>query len=250
MLKSFIVLLSSLFITGCGSLFSPYALFENDNNVNKTLLIVKGSVEYHILPQDRVKIIFYRNPQQSSKSATGELGQPINSKGILVDTAGYVSLPLIGKLKIGGLTQTQASDFIKQQLRRYLNNPSVYVEVLNKRIYILGEVKSPGIIELTKEKMTLFEAIASVGGFTEDAVKDEIIIVSDNDGQKLTMRTVNLTDFEHIKYASLLLRPNEIIYVQASGWKEFKSKASNFTSPFDFISKLATPFLTFKFLTD
>ncbi len=57
-----------------------------------------------------------------------------------------------------------------------LNSPSVYVEVLNKRIYVLGEVNRPGVVKLDKEKMTLFEALAFSGDLTDNAVRNNIII--------------------------------------------------------------------------
>jgi len=238
-------------LAGCGSLDSEYQLVQNEKStVQEDVAVSKGSIEYRILPQDRLKIVFYRDPQQSAEVSTGELGQEMNRDGILVNTAGYVSLPLIGKVKVGGLTQTQASERITQRLRKYLNSPSVYVEVMNKRIYVLGEVNKPGVVKLDREKMTIFEAIAFSGDLTDNAVRDNIIIVSHKPGKGLTMRSVDLTQFRKMRYASLMLRPNDIVYVQPDGWKEFRVKSKNFTAPFETITKIAAPFVTLKYLDD
>ncbi len=252
MLKKSIAAVGALFVlVGCGSLDSEYQLVQNEKStVQEDVAVPKGSIEYRILPQDRLKIVFYRDPQQGAEVSTGELGQEMSRDGILVNAAGYVTLPLIGKVKVAGLTQTQAADRITQRLRKYLNSPSVYVEVMNKRIYVLGEVNKPGVVKLDREKMTLFEAIAFSGDLTDNAVRDNIIIVSNKPGKGLTMRSVDLTNFKTMRYASLMLRPNDIVYVQPDGWKEFRVKSNNFTAPFETITKIAAPFVTLKYLSD
>jgi polysaccharide export outer membrane protein len=226
-------------------------LVQNQKStVQEDVAVPKGSIEYRILPQDRLKVVFYRDPQQSAEVSTGELGQEMNRDGILVNAAGNIKLPLIGKIKVAGLTQSQAADRITQRLRKYLNAPSVYVEVMNKRIYVLGEVNKPGVVKLDREKMTLFEAIAFSGDLTDSAVRDNVIIVSNKPGKGLTMRSVDLTNFKKMRYASLMLRPNDIVYVQPDGWKEFRVRSNNFTAPFETITKIAAPFVTLKYLSD
>ena len=158
--------------------------------------------------------------------------------------------PLAGKVKVAGLTQTQAADRITERYKTYLNTPSVYVEVLNKRLFVLGEVKKPGVIPIDKEKMTLFEALANAGDLTDDAVRNEIMILSNSPTKGMQIRTVDLTNFDTMKYASLMLRPNDIVYVKPDNWKEFKVASDNYTSPFETITKLAAPFVTLKYLAD
>jgi polysaccharide export outer membrane protein len=247
--RSIIMTTILLLLTGCGSLNSEYQLVQ-DEEATQEVIVAKGSIEYRILPQDRLKVILYKDPEQSSQGMTGELGQDMSKDGILVDVAGYVTLPLAGKVKVSGLSQTQAADRITQRYRRYLNTPSVYVEVLNKRIYVLGEVNTPGVVKLDREKMTLFEAIAFSGDLTDFAVRDNIIIVSNDLRKGLQMRSVDLTNFKTMRYASLMLRPNDIVYVQPDGWKEFRVKSDNFTAPFETITKIAAPFVTLKYLSD
>jgi polysaccharide export outer membrane protein len=237
----------SLLIVGCGN-DSDYKLLQSTHAV-ESQKITDRSIEYRILPQDRLQVILYKDPNQENMAMTGELGQPMTNKGILVDTAGNIVLPLIGKVHVAGLTQTQAADKITRLYKKYLNTPSVYVEVLNKRILVLGEVKKPGVIELDKEKMTLFEALAHAGDLTDSAVRNSIIILS-NDKHGMHIRRVDLTHFDTMTYASLMLRPNDIVYVQPDNWKEFKVASDNFTKPFETITKIAAPFVTLKYLND
>ncbi len=235
----------SFILGGCAG--QDYKLAQTEQPITQEK-VSDRSIEYRILPQDRLEIALYKDPAQDTTGSLNELGQSMNQKGILVNAAGYISLPLIGKIKVAGLTQSQAADRITVQYKKYLNTPSVYVEVLNKRLFVLGEVKNPGVIKLDKEKMTLFEAIAFAGDLTDDAVRNEIIILSNSNTKGMQMRKVDLTNFDTMRYASLMLRPNDIVYVQPDNWKEFKVASDNFTSPFETIAKIAAPFVTIKYL--
>jgi polysaccharide export outer membrane protein len=238
---------AALLIGGC-STNEDYKLLQTDHSV-ESQKVTDRSIEYRILPQDRLEVVLYKDPNQESLSTNSELGQSMSKNGILVNAAGYITLPLIGKVKVAGLTQSQAADKITKMYKKYLNTPSVYLEVLNKRIFVLGEVHKPGPITLDKEKMTLFEAIAHAGDLTDSAIRNNVIILS-NTTHGLQMRRVDLTRFDTMNYASLMLRPNDIVYIQPDDWKEFKVSSSNFTSPFETITKIAAPFVTLKYLDD
>ncbi len=240
-----------LLLSGC-AYKSNYELVQTDKNLTReTKKFDDRSIEYLILAQDRLEISLYKDPAQDSMSdSSSELGQSMNDNGILVNVAGYISLPLIGKVKVSGLTQSQAADRITNQYKRYLNTPTVYVEVLNKRLFVLGEVNKPGVIKLDKEKMTLFEAIAFAGDLTDWAVREEIVIVSNSPGKGMEMRAVDLTNFDTMRYSNLMLRPNDIVYVRPNGWKEFRVASDDFTTPFQTVTKIAAPFVTLKYLSD
>jgi len=247
-MKLMVIIGILLILGGCGG--QEYKLVQTQKPVSDKK-VSDRSIEYLILPQDRLEVSLYKDPSQESLGGgTGELGQRMNQNGILVNAAGYIPLPLIGKIKVSGLTQSQAADRITEQYKKYLNTPSVYVEVLNKRLFVLGEVKSPGVIKIDKEKMTLFEALAFAGDLTDDAVRNDIIILSNSATKGLQMRHVNLTNFDTMKYASLMLRPNDIVYVQPDDWKEYKVASDNYLTPLDTITRLAAPFVTLKYLTN
>jgi len=253
MFKIKLVVLASvlLLLNGCTG-DSDYQLLQTKKNTtDENTKVTAGSIEYLILPQDRLLVSLYKDPADSPEIATnGELGQTMNRKGLLVNAAGFISLPLIGKVKVGGLTQTQAADYITKRYKKYLNTPSVYVEVMNKRLFVLGEVNKPGVIPITNEKMNLFEAIASAGDLTDSAVRDSVTIISKSPARGIQMRTINLTNFDTMRYASLMLRPNDIVYVKPSSWKAFRVASADYTSPFVTLTKIASPFVTLKYLFD
>jgi len=209
-----------------------------------------ASIEYKILPQDRLKVILYRDPGQISSEKVQKLGEEVVPGGVLVNAKGYARLPLIGNVKVSGLTQTQAADKIQRLYKDQLTEPSVYVEIMNKRLFVLGEVNKQGVVPVDKEKMTLFEALAHAGGFTDHAVRNEVVVISYDQKRGMTMRTVDLTDFDHLGYASLMLRPNDVVYVKPNEWKKFRVASDEYTSPFSTVAKIAAPFVTLKYLSD
>ena len=242
-----VVILISVFLllNGCAGK-SDYQLLQSDRYVaaaNQS----SGSIEYLILPQDRLDVTLFKDPQQSTEVST-RLGDTIKQEGILVNASGYIILPLIEKIKVAGLTQSQAAARINHEYKKHLNSPTVYVEVLNKRLFVLGEVKNPGVIKIDKEKMTLFEALAFAGDLTDFAVRNEVLIISNNIKKGMQIRKVDLTNFDTMSYASLMLRPNDIVYVKPSKWKKFRVASDDMTAPFETISKVASPFVTLKYL--
>lgn len=248
-LKYLLVLPILLLIVGCAGR-SEYELLQSEKQTNNNVHVSDRSIEYRILPQDRLAISLYKDPTQGAEVvSTNELGQSMNQNGILVDTAGNISLPLIGKVHVAGMSQTQAADRITARYKKYLNTPSVYLEVMNKRLFVLGEVNKPGVVEIDKEKMLLFEALASAGDLTDSAIRNEIVILT-NTKSGISMRTVDLTNLDTMKYASLMLRPNDIVYVKPSSWKSFRVASDDFTAPFETITKIAAPFVTLKYLAD
>ncbi len=235
-------------LSGCGR-ESDYKLLQTNTQNLKGHKLSGKSLEYLIQPQDRLQIVLYKDPSAAMEVTTDELGQSMSKDGILVDSKGFVRLPLIGKVHVAGMTQGEAAEKITKLYKKYLNTPSIYLEVLNKRVFVLGEVNKPGPITLDKEKMNLLEAIAFAGDLTDSAVRDNVIIVS-NDKDGLRIRSVDLTRFDKLNRACLVLRPNDVVYVQPDSWKEFRVGAKNYLAPFEAITKLAAPFVTIKYLND
>ncbi|SFV60040.1 Polysaccharide export outer membrane protein [hydrothermal vent metagenome] len=239
------------FLTGCVDK-SEYVLLQSDKNLSKKEVTLKQDYDYVILPHDRLLIALYRNPEIVSETGGGygDLGQEMQKDGVLVDSKGYVFLPLIKRVKLAGLTQEEASRRISSRYKKFLKIPTVYVEVMNKRVYVIGEVNRPGPVKLDREKTTVLEAIAEAGDLTDAAVRDNIVILSRNAQHKLYMRKVDLTHFDRVSLSNMILRPNDIVYVQPDGWKEFKVSSDNVIAPFRTISEIASPFVTLKYLSN
>jgi polysaccharide export outer membrane protein len=232
------VVLSILFFSGCGR---DRTMMKTDQPIRIKL---KGKLyyDYIIKPHDRVSVIAYKYPELTPTS--------MSEKGILVDADGYVSLPLVHRVKIAGLTQTKASKLLEKRYAKFLKDPSLNLEVLNKRAYILGEVKKPGVVPLDRETSNIFEAIAIGEGLTDDALRDSVMVLTHNYDGEPELRRVDLSNYHTLSMSNINIKPDDVIYIPPSAWKEFRVAADNFSVIFQEISKIASPFVTLKYLSD
>jgi polysaccharide export outer membrane protein len=242
--------------SGC-SLKDEFVLFNQSSsiqegskteNLNKNIETRIDSVhfEYKIRPHDRVSIITYKRPELSTSGgggSTGELGQ-----GLLVHSSGIIRLPLIDDIHIAGLTQRQAQLKLEKRFSEYLKRPSVQLEVMNKRAFVLGEVNNPGPIVLNNEQIPLLQLLSVAGDLTSSANRQSIMILK-NYGSKVHTKVVSLTDVNSIRTANQMIRPNDIVYILPKGMSIFNNKVGEINPIFQLISNALTPFLTIRLLT-
>jgi len=227
-------------LSGCGK--RDYEILQSDSPVRETKKISLKEIEYKIQPHDRVSITIYQSPDLT----------PVNleQKGFIVDAGGYVSLPLIHRVRVAGLTQSAAARILEKRYGAFLSDPSLTLEVLNKKIYVLGEVKTQGVIELQNDYMNIFQVLAASGGLADTARRDSIYILSYDKSMTMHMRQIDLSSFATLQGSNTIVRPNDIVYVRPNNWKPFRVAADDFTSPFEAVAKVAAPFVTIKYLSD
>ncbi len=108
----------------------------------------------------------------------------------LVRTDGKITIPLINDIQAAGKTPMELQRDIESKLKAYVTNPEVTVTVRNPashKFYILGEIQHTGEYPLIK-RLTVLQAFALAGGFTEWASKDEILLLRKKDGKDITIR--------------------------------------------------------------
>jgi len=236
-----------LLFQGC-SFKEDYVLFNKSkilkqNKLETSTIHKNVKFEYKIVPHDRISLIVYQHPDLSTTIPT--LG--IVDKGMLVDSDGIVSLPLLEDVKISGLTQKEASKTIEEGYNEYLNYSKVRVEVLNKRAYVVGEVKQPGEFPLENEQLTLLQAIAQAGDFTDTANRQQILVIrSEQNGARTFM--IDLTDVNSITHANLMIKPNDIVYVLPTSMKAINTNITSINPIFSLISNILSPFVSYTYL--
>jgi len=215
-----------------------------DNNIKSTQFN-DVTFEYKIVPNDRVSIIIYKHPELSPST----LGNITRDRGILINSKGDIRLPLVKKIHLAGLTQTEAQEKIEEKFRRYIKSPDVYFEVLNKRAYVIGEVNKPGEVELMNEKLSLIQVLSKAGDLKDSANRQAIMILRSGK-DRVNSEIVNLTDFNSLKTANLMIKPNDIVYVLPNDMKAFNVKVDEANPIFNLISNILSPFITVKILSN
>jgi polysaccharide export outer membrane protein len=163
-----------------------------------------------------------------NQGVLGTLGSPVADgeqqnnrqvEGYLVDQQGYINFPVIGRLKLGGLTRAAATDTIQNILNRdYVENPTVNIRFLNFKVTVLGEVRNPSSYVITTERINVLEAIALAGDMTAVGKRENVLIIRENNGERKLIR-VNLNDKSLLDSPNYYLQQNDIVYIEADSYK-------------------------------
>lgn len=130
-----------------------------------------------------------------------------------VDKDGNIDFPVLGKLHVEGLKQSEVIALIQDRLRGQLVNPIVSLRFLDAKVTVLGEVKNPGSYPLNNGRMTLLEALGAAGDLTQYGRRDNILITRENNG-KLEFARINLNTDEVFTSPFFYLQQNDVIVIE------------------------------------
>ena len=227
----FLVLIMTL--QSCGSV-RDIVYFQN-KIVNKPVKIDKhaGIV---IQPKDMLSIVVSsRNPELVAMfnlpvvnyQAGAEVASVPNNQrllGYIVDNDGVIDFPVIGPIKVCGLTRWELSEKIKNMLidGGLLNDAVVTVEFMNFKVSVLGEVNSPGVYSIEGDKVTVLQAISLARDLTIFGMRENVSVIRERNGERIIYE-INLTDVDMFNSPAYYLQQNDIVYVQPN---EIKARQS------------------------
>lgn len=143
----------------------------------------------------------------------GGTGNSAQNLGYLVDVNGFIDYPVIGKLKISGLSLRQVKELLADKLKAYVKEPVVEANIINFRITVLGEVGRQGQIVAPNQKMSIIDAIAAAGDIPISGRKDNVLIIRETEGKREYAR-VNLNSRTVFGSPYYYLKQNDIVYVE------------------------------------
>ena len=165
---------------------------------------------YHISPHDLLDISVFQAEELS--------------KEVRVNPNGYISLPLIGKIKAAGSTQEQLQSRITSALKKsYLQNPQVTIfikEYTNQRVTVSGDVKKPGIFPI-RGQMSVLQAIAQAEGLDELAKPTEVILFRKDNANRTKAYLLNLKEINKGLNRDPYLKNEDKVIVQRSGGRQW-----------------------------
>lgn len=196
-----------------------------ENNVNK----IETSRPIRFKPGDKLSIIVgSRDPQVSalfnlsnSMNSTGYSASNQPVLGYYVDAEGEIDFPIVGKIKVLGLTRSEVSELIKGILmdRDFVKEPTVTVQYLNFSVSVLGEVRSPGHYAIDKDDYTIMDAISAAGDLLITGCREDIRVIRSENGVRTTY-VVNMLSSEDIAKSEVYyLQQNDIVIVNANDKK-------------------------------
>ncbi len=223
-----VIISASIFLASCVN--TRNATYFNDLGNTKTP--AQSIPETYIQKNDIISIIVSSlNPEAtqiyntSNQTTSGQYDNKVN--GYLVNSDGFIQFPVLGDIKVAGLTKEQLRNKLTKTLveKKLLVDPIVTVRYQNFRVTVLGEVKNPTVIPVANERISLLEALGIAGDLTIYAKRDNVLLIRDENDIRTTQRIdLNSTDLLTSPY--YYLQSNDIVYVQPNKSKVASSSRS------------------------
>lgn len=164
----------------------------------------------------------------STINANNNLNSQPNLQQYLVDNSGNIDFPVLGTIRLGGLTKGEAEQLIKEKLKpQFRETPIVTVRMANYKISVIGEVARPGTFTISNEKVNLFEALAMAGDMTIYGIRDKVKLIRESSDGKREIVSLNLNDSHILQSPYYYLQQNDILYVTPN---KVKAKTSDISS--------------------
>ncbi len=236
--------LLALFFTSCRTQRAVYNYLEDvtDTSFKKNVFITEPVIQKN----DLLSIQVYSasldptiDQLYNMRMQQGAVGQNQQLMGYLVDVAGNIEMPRIGKIQAEGLTKSQLEAIIKDRLRAELANPSVQVRFMNFRITVLGEVGAPGVLNIPTERLTILEAVGMAGGVTEFGKIKEVKVLRENDGVR-RMGTLDLTSQDIFTSEYYQLQQNDVVLVDQNRYKLRQTEQTRISQQIGFALSIIT----------
>jgi len=248
---SVFLLLSILILSSCSGA-KKVAYFQKYSSTADSLKEhnpASGLYDARIKPKDMLSITVVTSESEASKNynlVVPQLYDPANlsiassSAGLstsmlnsvptlqsyMVDNEGTINFPVIGNLKVGGLTRKELEKMLQEKLASAFNKevPIITIRIINYSVNILGEVIRPGKYNTVNDRMTIFEGLAMANDMTIYGRRDNVKVLRENaDGTK-NFITVNLNDKNVINSPAYYLEQNDVVYVEPNKAKSGSSK--------------------------
>lgn len=185
------------------------------------LLAVQSEVEHVIQSDDKLSLSVWNHDDLS----VGSVYSIYNSnesfgKWVLVDKAGFAQLPDVGNVKMAGRTCSEAADYLRTLYAEQINDPVIVVKVLNRKVTVLGEVRTPGSYVLEEEETSLVELLGAAQGMTNYANFKNVRLVRDS-----VSYTLNLSRMDQQLQQNILLQSGDLVIVSSKRGKTLDLKA-------------------------
>ncbi len=236
-----IFIFSLMLLCSCGSV-KNVAYLQNSDSIN--LDNSRFLYDARIMPKDQITISVNTTTPEASLpfnlllQNAYQQGRSMSTGGgtlmpYLVDNEGYINFPIVGKLKVGGLTKSEAEQLVTEKIRPYLaeaENPVVTVTMASYSVSVLGEVNRPGSFMVSREKITILEALAQAGDLTIYGVRDRVKLIREDATGKKSIVTLNLNDANIVNSPYYYLQQNDVVYVEPNNIKAQNSKVGQTTT--------------------
>lgn len=229
-MKKNLILLFIALLTMASCKTQEKIVYFQDTQANGTIDTQKA-VALKLIPGDKIgvnvtsattpELAMRYNLTQGNASTSATMN--VNNYRYTLDENGNVDLPGIGRMKVSGLTRAEAASLIQAKYRDgIINDAVVTVSTYNQYVTILGEVKNPGQLEITRDNLNILEAIGRAGDLTITGRRDCVKVIR-QEGKESKTYYVDLRSKDIFNSPVYNLQQNDVIYVEPNKMKSGQS---------------------------
>jgi polysaccharide export outer membrane protein len=219
----------------CSLLFSAFC-FSSCTSTKKLFYIqeadvlfyapheIQESYELRIQPDDLLYILLNAKDSELLEpfgntellGSTGRMSNTQQTSGLRVDKQGNIQIPILGEFHVGGMTCNQLAKALKDKLisGEYIKSPVVTVQIKGFNVTVMGEVRSPGIQEVSGDRITLLDALSKAGDLLPTGKRENVLVVREENGIRQT-HSIDLTSASDVfSSPCFYLRQNDLVYVE------------------------------------
>ena len=238
--KIFSLTLMLLTAVSCGT--PKEITYFQDLKPGQTQLAITDPVEIRVRPKDKLSILVNApDPKLSNMFNLPIISQQVGQEsasgtsrgisGYTVDSEGNISFPVLGKVRVDGMTREQIAEYLTTQLKEQelIKDPVVTVEFMNLFVSVMGEVNHAGRIKIDRDNFTILDALSEAGDLTIFGKRERVLVLRQENG-KQHVYGVNLCDARQI-YSSPVyyLQQNDVVYVEPNDTKSRQSTVNGNT---------------------
>ena len=215
--------LIALLLTSCGAK-KEIAYFKNIDDCPEVLDSIYADYAVRIKPADELLITVWSevaeatqlyNLPQVAYAEAGDVEMTANRKilSYVVDKDGYILFPVVGKIKVEGMTTAEVADLLTERISNDVRDPLVRVQMANFRVNVMGEVNSPRTVTVKTERFSVLDALSAAGDLTVYGRRDNVLLIREADGKRSYHR-LDLTKADLLTSPYFYLQQNDVVYVE------------------------------------
>lgn len=141
----------------------------------------------------------------------------------MVDSEGYIHFPVLGAIKVTGMTTSELKQSLTTRIAERVKDPHVKVKLLNFKVNVMGEVRSPRSVQITTERFSIFDALAAAGDMNEYGRRDNVLVIREV-GDSITYTRLDLRDASVTASPCYYLRQNDVVIVEPNSVRESNAR--------------------------
>ncbi|MBQ5689945.1 MAG: polysaccharide biosynthesis/export family protein [Alistipes sp.] len=231
--KTLAVVILAAMLAGCNSTKRVIYNFKNEEAI-KTVL-ADGLIR--IKPNDRLTVVVSsQNPElaapfNAASSFSSMTSNPLGTSSVnglqsvqvlTVDDKGMLEMPIIGKIDCNGKTRAEIANEIAKKIidGGYISDAQVNIQFADMKFFVLGEVQRPGQFDITRDKVTVLEALAMAGDMTIYGNRENVTVIRrTKDEKKHEIYELNFLEGDQLSSPAYYLQQGDVVYVQPNKYK-------------------------------